>query len=369
MPKSHESNSNYAVIMAGGRGERFWPMSRFARPKQFIELFDNKPLLRHAVDRLAGLVPPERIIVVTSRDLVEASRATLPMLPPANIVGEPCGRDTAAACAFGTELVAARQGGDSATVAILTADHLMDKLEVYRQTLRDAYELAAKEPLIVTIGIPPTEPATVYGYIEAGDALATETPTAFMKARRFVEKPDLETATTYLQSGRHFWNSGMFVWSVATFRDALQKHRPALAKSIQELAPSIGAADFEERLDELYPKIERISIDYAVMEHADNIVMSKGEFDWDDVGAWPAAASHFPSDAHGNVAVGAAEMLEAKNNIVMTDSGHLVAVFGADDLVVVHTENATLVCPRDRVAELRDLVRRIKERPDGDIYT
>lgn len=358
----------YAVIMAGGRGERFWPMSRTSRPKQFIDLFGGVPLLGIAVQRLEGLVPPENILIVTSRDLVDASRAAAPSLPPANIVGEPCGRDTAAACALGTALVAARQGGDSATLAILTADQLMEDLPVFRQTLRDAYALAAARPVIVTIGIAPTHPATGFGYVEAAERLDVDTPTVFHKVRRFVEKPDAETAAAYVAGGRHFWNAGMFVWSIATFRDALRRSRAVLADAIDAVAPTIGTPGFDAALERAYAGLERISIDYAVMEHADNIVMARGAFGWDDVGSWTAVANHFPEDAAGNVAVGACELHDARGNIVLSEKEHLVAVYGVNDLVVVHTPDATLVCPRDKVQHLKELVRRVGARPDGARY-
>ncbi len=358
----------YAVIMAGGRGERFWPMSRAARPKQFIDLFGGKPLLQIAVERLAGVVPPERILIVTSRDLAEASRRAAPSIPAGNIIGEPCGRDTAAACALGTELVAARQGEDSATLAILTADQLMDNVAVFQQTLRDSFALAAKSPSIVTIGISPAHPATGFGYIEAGGKLELDCPTSFHRVERFVEKPDAETAAAYVAGGRHFWNAGMFVWSVRTFREALHAFRPELAGAMDALANSIGTSGFEAALDRTYAGIERISVDYAVMEHARNILMARGTFGWDDVGSWDAVGNHFPADVAGNVRVGAVETLDARGNLVLSDPRHLVALYGVEDLVVVHTPGATLVCPRSKAQDIKELVRRIGARPDGPEY-
>ena len=359
------ASNAYAVIMAGGRGERFWPLSRISRPKQFLDIFGGTPLLGIAVERLQGLIPPERILIITSADLVEASRAAAPTLPAENVIGEPFGRDTAAACALGTALVAARQGGDSATVAILTADQLMEDLDVYRQTLRDAHALAAAEPVIVTIGITPTYAATGFGYVEVAEPLDFAAPTEFHKVARFVEKPDAETAAAYVVGGRHFWNAGMFIWSVSTFNAALQRSKPELAAAIEAVKPAIGTPAFAAALESAYNKIERISVDYAVMEHADNIAMARGKFGWDDVGSWTAIGSHFPADEADNVRLGATELMNARGNIVVSDADHLVAVYGADDLVVVHTGDATLVCPRDKVAEIKGLVARIGQRPDG----
>ena len=356
----------YAVIIAGGRGERFWPLGRASRPKQFVDLFGGRPLIRIAADRLDGVVPPDHLFVVTSRDLVAATREALPDLPPAQIVGEPVGRDTAAACALATELVARHACTDAATLAILTADQLMSDVPLFRATLRDAFSLAASEPSIVTIGIEPTHPATGYGYIEVGDRRDTGTATVFHAVRRFVEKPDAETAAKYLAGGRHLWNSGMFLWQAGTFRDALRRFQPALAEGFSALAPAIGTPAFEERLEALYATLGRISVDYAVMEKADNIVTARGAFGWDDVGAWTALPNHFPADADGNVAIGNCETLDATGNILVSrEEGHLVAVLGARDLVVVHTPDATLVCPKADAPRLKALVQQIGKRPDG----
>ena len=359
----------YAVIIAGGRGERFWPLGRAARPKQFVDLFGGRPLIRVAADRLDGVVPPDHLFVVTSRDLVAATREALPDLPPAQIVGEPVGRDTAAACALATELVAHAAGSDSATLAILTADQIMADVPAFRRTLSDAFAVASASPVIATIGIEPTHPATGYGYIEAGEPIGTGTATAFHAVRRFVEKPDAETAARYLAGGRHLWNSGMFIWTVRTFRDALRRFQPALSEGFAALAPALAEDRLDAALETLYASLGRISVDYAVMEHADNIVMARGAFGWDDVGAWTALPNHFPADPDGNVRIGDTEVLDASGNILLSrEEGHLVAVLGARDLVVVHTKDATLVCPKSEAARLKTLVQQIGRRPDGERY-
>ena len=219
---------NYAVILAGGRGERFWPLSTTARPKQFISLFGGRPLIALALERLEGVVPPERTLIITAADLLEATADVARQLPPENVIGEPVPRDTAAACALACGLVAARD--PEGVVAILTADQLMADIETFRQTLRDSFTAAAQGSHIVTIGIPPTYPATGFGYIEAGDALETRTVTPFSKARRFVEKPDAYTAARYVESGKYCWNAGMFIWKTGTMRKALGEHAPELAQ-------------------------------------------------------------------------------------------------------------------------------------------
>ena len=355
----------YAAILAGGRGERFWPVGRASRPKQFVDLFGGKPLIALAVERLRGLVPPGRVLVVTSRDLVPATRAALPALSPEQILGEPPGRDTAAACALATAWVGKRAGED-AVVCILTADHLMADSAAFRRTLAAASEIAARRPVMGLIGIRPTHPATGYGYVELGAPVSGPgLPRGFRKVRRFVEKPNLGTAATYVRSGRFVWNSGMFVWRAGTFLDALRAFRPQLAEMMDRLAPHFGRRTLAAALGREYAQLEKISVDYAVMEKASNLVAVRGDFGWDDVGTWASAAAHFPQDADANAASGLARALAAHRNTIVNTEGdaHLVAVMGADDLVVVHTRDATLVCTREAADGLKALVRSLGEDP------
>ena len=354
-----EKKDFYVVIMAGGRGERFWPMSRFSRPKQFVSLFGGKPLITIAVERLKGLVRNDHILVVTSSDLVELSRGALPMLPPENVLGEPFGRDTAAACAIGTAWVASR-GGDSATMAVLTADHLIEDVAVFQQTLADGAEFVAKEPVISVIAIVPEFAATGYGYVESAGPLESGTETAFVKVRRFIEKPNEDIARQYVASGCHFWNSGMFLWSVATFKAALRMFRPQLLEMADRLQGKFGKPDFEAAFLDEYNKLDKISVDYAIMEKADNIVAAQGQFGWDDVGTWVSASDHFEKDDCGNAVYGKCEFLKASDNTVVNGvDNHLLAVMGADNLVVVHTADATLVCSKESAQGLKEMVRQI----------
>lgn len=351
----------YAVILAGGRGERFWPLSTARRPKQVLALFGGRTLLAMAVDRLQGLLDPSHVFVITSQDLVEVSREAAPMLPPANVIGEPMGRDTAAACALAMAVVKARD--PDGAFCVLTADHIVGNLDVFQNTLRQSIGLALQEDVLVTMGITPAFPSTGYGYIESGEALASRDRIAFCRAKRFVEKPDLATAERYLAEGRYFWNSGMFIWSVAAFERALASFRPALHAMCLRLAPSIGGPDFGAALAREYAGIERISVDYAIMEHATNIVMARGTFAWDDVGTWPALGAHFDRDAGGNVCVGQCEVLDGKDNVVVSPH-RLTALLGVNDLVVVQAEGATLVCPKSRAQDVKKLVQALARNPD-----
>jgi mannose-1-phosphate guanylyltransferase len=351
------SNAFHAVIMAGGRGERFWPLSTSRTPKQLLSIFGGKPLIQAAVDRLEGLVPPERIFVITNGDLVDATAAAAPGLPRANIIGEPFGRDTAAACACGLALVKAH--APDGAFCVLTADHIIGDHEVFRTTLRESLERALREDVLLTIGIRPTFASTGYGYIEAGDRIEADGATRFRRARRFVEKPDAETAARYVGEGRYFWNSGMFIWSVRAFEAALARHRPPLAEMVSRLDASVvtGGA-FAAALGREYERLEKISVDYAIMEHADNIVMAEGAFEWDDVGSWPSVENHFPRNESGSVVVGAAEELDARDNIVLSQD-RLTALIGVRDLVVIQAAGATLICPKDRAQDVKQMVARL----------
>lgn len=359
------SEHTYAVIMAGGRGERFWPLSTHARPKQFISLFGGKPLLKLAVDRLEGIAPPERILIVTREDLLDFTRETAPGIPPENILGEPCGRDTAAACALGTARVAQRD--PDGVVCVLTADHLIGDLDVFRDTLHDGVALAAATPSMITIGMEPTHPATGFGYIQAGEPLDTNARCEFRRALRFVEKPDAETAALYFERGNYYWNSGMFVWSLKTFENALERHCPELLELYRRVSAARGDEETAETLRAIYPGLARISVDYAIMEKTETLAMAVGKFSWDDVGAWPAVAGHFRPDHHGNIVIGSSESLDAHNNIVVSED-RLTALIGVENLVVVHSDTATLICPKDRAQEVKDLLQRIERRPDADKY-
>ena len=353
--------NGYAVILAGGRGERFWPLSTVQRPKQLLSLVGERSMLAQAVERLEGLIPPERVLVITSRDLVEATRAAAPECPPENIIGEPVGRDTAAAVALGAALIKARD--PEAVFCVLTADHVIGDLEVFRSTLEAGLNLAQQRDVLITIGITPTAPSTGYGYIEVGDAVEPPGPVAFHQALRFVEKPDAATAQRYLDTGRFYWNSGMFIWSVRTVEAALRRHAPPLSELIDQLLPVVGGADFESALESAYGPLQRISVDYALMEKADNILMARGTFAWDDVGSWPALENHFAQDAAGNTLIGRCEALEAGSNLVYSE-GRLTALIGVQDLVVVQAEGVTLICPRDRAQDVKKLVEQLKQKGD-----
>ncbi len=352
----------YVVIMAGGKGERFWPQSRLARPKQLLPIVGDTPMLAQTVLRLAGLVPPEQVIVITNREQRAAALEACPMLPPENVVAEPVGRDTAAAVGLAALLVGQRN--PQATLAMLPADHVIHDAKGFCDVLRAAFDAAEAEPWLVTIGIHPNEPATGYGYIQRGTMLARAHGRDVFQVQRFVEKPDLEKARGYLASGDYLWNAGMFVWSVETIRAALSRHVPMLAGGLQAIEGAVaGGRSLDDALAEHFPTLQKISVDYAIMEKADNVVTLAGTFDWDDVGAWPAVMRHLPADAAGNVVRGEAIVEGGNGNLVVSSGEHLVALMGVDDLIVVHTPDATLVCPKSHAQQVKQLMKHLDTKP------
>ena len=246
---------------------------------------------------------------------------------------------------------------------VLTADQVISDVERFRKTLAAALDAAGADDILVTMGIEPRGPATCYGYIEADEPYGVSGDVSFLRARRFVEKPDADTACAYVRSGRYFWNSGMFVWSVASVRNAFAAHAPNLLGMMDRLAGDAGGSRFMDAVATEYADLEKISVDYALMEKSDNIVMARGTFDWDDVGSWPALENHLAPDQDGNFVIGRAQGLDAHGNIVVSDQ-RLTALIGVEDLVVVQSGGVTLVCAKDRSQEVKTLLRRLAEDPD-----
>lgn len=328
----------YAVILSGGSGERFWPLSTPEKPKQFLTVFGGKSLLRQSVDRLKGLVAASNILVVTGNTLAKATYAELPELPRKNVICEPCRRDTAAAVALACTEVTKR-GGRDAVVAVLTADHLMNDEKAFRKILSAAAEAADSSGCIVTMGVKPTFPATGFGYIKIGKVAADFNGVKIFKADRFVEKPDLKTAKRYLKNGGYAWNAGMFVWKVSVLEEALAKHVPHLL--------GVTVKD--------YDGLPKISFDYAVMEKADNVLVTSGDFGWDDVGTWTSAEKHFKTDGRGNSVRGNSVLLDCTNSVAVSE-GPSIAALGVKDIVIVSTKDSVLVTSKDRAQDIKKLL-------------
>jgi mannose-1-phosphate guanylyltransferase len=354
----------FIVILAGGRGERFWPQSRLRRPKHLLAIVGDEPMLAQTLARVRPLVPVQNIFIITAADQVRAVRALCRGLPQANIVAEPVGRDTAPAVALAAALVAQRD--PRGVFAILPADHVIHDTRAYQADLRAAFAAAAGAAVMVTIGIKPHEPATSFGYIQRGKPWKNFARRPFHTVQRFVEKPSHEVAQGYLASGDYFWNAGMFVWSVPVVLAALERDAPVLRAGLDKIMAGLARRRaLVPLLKEIYPALPKISVDYALLEKAGNVVVLPASFDWDDVGSWPAVARHHPKDVSGNVVRGRVIVEQGSNNIVVGEDGHLLAVIGADDLIVVHTPDATLVCPRHRAQDIKQLLKRIEAGAGG----
>jgi len=355
----------YAVIMAGGAGKRLWPLSRVTRPKQLLPLINGKSLLELAIERMEGLFDNENILVITNREYAEQVADVLGQLPRGNVIPEPVGRDTANAIALGAELIAGRD--EDATMAVFAADHVIRPVSVFAEAVRRATDAAQADPTsLLTFGIRPTWPHPGLGYIQCDEPVAD----GVHSVQGFTEKPDHHTARRYVESGKYFWNSGMFVWKVSAILSALRKHLPASMEKLDPIADAVRqGADPTEIIDRVYPELEKISIDYAVMEKADSVLMVELRCEWLDVGTWPALEKVTDLDEAGNAVLAEnAAVLDSSRNIVVSEDGHLLAVIGMDDCVIVHAKDATLVCNRSDAQRLKELTDFIEKR-FGPKYT
>jgi mannose-1-phosphate guanylyltransferase len=345
----------HAIVMAGGSGTRFWPKSRRSRPKQLLKLYGDATMLQQTVERIAPMVAAERIYIITGADQAEAVRAQLPELPAANVVAEPCPRDTAACVGLAARIVA--RSDPEATMIVMPADHVIEPGAVFRKTVRAAVAVIDADPsAFVTFGIRPTRPETGYGYIERGAALGSMEGIALHRVAQFREKPDRGTAEQFLAEGRFAWNSGIFVWRARAILDALAEHRPALAAALERVGRALGTPAEAETIAREYPEMERVPIDKAVMEQARNVRVLEVVYDWNDVGDWRALTALLPADSHGNTIQGDVIAHETNGSIIVSDDGGLVATLGVDDLVIVQSGGATLIAGKGQLDKLKALV-------------
>jgi mannose-1-phosphate guanylyltransferase len=360
-----------AVIMAGGSGERFWPVSRRLRPKQLLTLTkQDETMLGEAVSRIAPLIPPEHVYVVTGRHLVDPIRETRVGIPNENVIAEPCKRNTAGALAYAAAHMLATHGGDGSnlSMAVLTADQLMGQPDLFRKTVAAALEGAEREGALATMGIVPTRPETGYGYIQIAEGAQAlegiEDNISVYSVSAFHEKPNREQAEDFIATGRYFWNGGMFFWTISTFLTELTAARPEYAQATRDMAEAMKAGD-TAKVEAVFEGLENISIDYALMEHAERVLVAKAEFPWDDVGAWTSLDRTHDHDANGNVVIGDPVVIDSEDCIVYNHPGAdkmAVGVVGAENLAVVVTEDAVLVIPKDRAQDVRHAVQELKKR-------
>lgn len=352
----------HAVIMAGGSGTRFWPASRNHQPKQLLDLAGQRTMIQATCDRLQGLIEPRGVRIITNARLVGAIREQLPVLPPESIIGEPCKRDTAPCVGLAAFLVS--HDDPDAIMVILPADHVISPVEEFQRIIRHAVDLVRDNPeRLVTLGIPPTYAAESFGYIERGDRLhsAAEAPPTF-RVTRFHEKPKSAVAQQYLAAGKYYWNSGIFIWKAATVLKALESFEPEMYARLAVIAKAIGRGEFAEVLQREFAAIQGKSIDYAVMERAQEIAVVEVPFQWDDVGSWQAIARLRGTDADGNTVLGRHLGIDTRQSIVRSTDDHLIVTIGIHDCVIVHTPDATLVVRKDLEESVRKAVAELEAR-------
>ncbi|MDD5087357.1 MAG: mannose-1-phosphate guanylyltransferase [bacterium] len=348
----------HSVIMAGGIGARFWPISRRRKPKQLLDLLGEGSLMEQTMERIAPLVPPERRWIVTSRPQVEMIRSVTADLRENRFIVEPMGRNTAPA--IGLSAVHLLHSDPDAVMIVLPADHRIQDLAAFRECLRKAVEMTEQSERLATIGITPTRPETGYGYIQT-DRTAKELAPGVWRVKTFAEKPNAATAKLFLESGEFLWNSGIFVWRADVIMRQLAEFQPKWYGGFQEIAQALGTPDEDEVTRRVFSVLKGISIDYAVMEYAPQVVVVQGTFDWSDVGSWDEIWRLLPRDADGNATRGTARLVQSKNNMVLAKE-QMIALVGVEDLIVVDAGDAILICPRNQSQRVRAIVDELEKR-------
>jgi mannose-1-phosphate guanylyltransferase len=355
----------YAVVLAGGGGTRLWPKSRKNTPKQFLKINNERTMLQITADRFARMIPWERIIVITNKDYLDVVQTQLPEVNPSNIIAEPMKRDTALAM-----LVAALYAKSQDPEAIIVndaADHVVNDEQEFLRLMRAAVEVAAEKKYLVSVGITPTFPSTAFGYIKVGQELKkVDNSIPVFKVENFTEKPNKATAQAFMATGKYFWNANNYVWSVDTLKQAFEVHMPEMYELTQNL-DSLDERSFKQALPDVYDQATAISIDYAISEKADNLVLIPGDFGWDDIGEWKVVYDLGTKDLAGNVVIGNEKQehlhaltIESKNNLIHLDN-KLVALIGVNNMIVVDTGEILMIAPMSHSQQVKKLVERLKE--------
>jgi mannose-1-phosphate guanylyltransferase len=346
-------SSLYFVIMAGGRGTRFWPRSRTKRPKQLLDIVGPKSILEQTIDRLLPLTDWDHIFVVTEISQAGAVKGLLPELPEARLIVEPLGRNTAPC--IGLAALILEKVDPAAVMIVLPADHYISQISVFQQTLLAAARTAQSEEALITLGITPTFPETGYGYLERGEKVSEIDNHEVWEVKAFHEKPERPKAEAMLKTGRFFWNSGMFVWTVSAIVNQMAKWTPSMYQELMKLKTFLDSPEWEEALRKGYESMDNVSIDYAIMEKSDRVFMLVGDFGWNDVGSWEAVYQLEPKDEQGNCLTGTVMVLDSEGCLVHSPY-KVVGLIGMNDLVVVDTPDALLICPRERAQEVKKIV-------------
>jgi mannose-1-phosphate guanylyltransferase len=353
----------YAAILAGGKGERFWPLSRRSYPKQFLSVFGDKPMLEETLSRIEPLVAPERTLIMTGDHLVPRVAEMASRIPKENVLGEPISKNTAPPIGLAALALDVKEPG--CVMAVLPADHLIKDRQAFLRDLRKAAEVALRENRLVTFGIRPTRPETGYGYVRIGSPLADFSEV--YDAAGFREKPNIKQAGQLLAAGDYLWNSGIFVWTTTAILQAMGLHLPSLRRGLEEIRASMGGPAQAEAVGKFYSSAQKISIDYGVMEKARNVAVVEASFDWDDVGSWLSMERLEREDSMGNVVRGVTKSLSTENSIVVCEDG-LVATLGVSGLLVVRTKDVTLVCRKDRAGEIGKFLEEMKDEEEFEKF-
>lgn len=354
---------DYAVVMAGGTGKRLWPLSRRKRPKQVLKLLEGETLLGCCLKRLLPVFEADKILVLTNAAYVDTVQENLPEIPARNVIAEPCVRDTSGAIGLAAAILS--KIDPQATMAMMTADQIIQPAEVLQEAVRDALRFTSDNPeALITFGIQPTTPSTQYGYIKCDEAQAQPgCVNPVHKVDAFREKPDAHTAQQYLDSGDYFWNSGLFVWKAKTILEQLKTLLPESAEPLREIQAAWGQDDWQTKLGDWFPKLPKISIDFAVMEKARHVHAIRLACDWVDLGSFDGLVQITGGDDNNNIVASSSHrLLDCHNNIIVTeDKGHLIAAIGMDNMIVAHSQDATLVCPVDQAQRLKELLEHMEQ--------
>ncbi len=347
----------YALILAGGSGTRLWPYSRSEMPKQFLRLAGAHTMLQETVQRILPLVPPERIFVATGLAYAALVAQQLPEVPLENILVEPSGRGTAPC--IGLAALHLRHRDPDAVMAVLSADHLVEHVDTFREKIALGAHVA-QQGYLVTLGIKPTEASTAYGYIQRGDPIDQHDGQIY-RIKAFVEKPDRDHARAYVESGEYFWNAGMFIWRADRILEELHWHHPRLAVALDLIDSVTGTPDEQRTLEAIWHGIETIAIDVAVMERTNYAAVLPADLGWSDVGDWSALADVLPQDHNGNAIVGTYVGVDTSNSLIY-GNGRMVATIGVRDLLIIDTHDVLLICPRDRAQDVKAMVAEVRKR-------
>lgn len=365
-----------AIIMAGGSGERFWPLSRAKRPKQLLNLnSQTQTIIEESIERISPLIPSDDIYIITSSLLLEPIRNALPNIPASNIIAEPAKRNTAPCLALATAFVKQKYNSigyadDKISIAILTADQRINPAELFVKTVDNALNYVENNDVLATIGIIPSRPETGYGYIQIENGFERNDKPQVQQVIKFLEKPDIEKAKQFVEAGNYLWNSGMFFWRLDYFIDELSKNLPEVGGKIEVLSKlykdktSLELPDFLHSTKDLYESFPSISIDYALMEKAKNVVVAKALFEWDDIGSFDSLDRVHSKDENGNISIGLNSLIETNNSIIFNSSKEkmIVATLGLEEMVVIVTDDAVMVCPKDKVQEIKKNVEDIRKK-------